>query len=122
MITWKQFAASAPKLAQTGLKHLYHPEQGEVGLLATVNAEGLPSIAPVCPIFADDGVYLLVAAASPKRRHLDQHGAYALHAQVGAPPPGPADLPQRRALTSLTSSLHVEIFASLKDSSDQANL
>jgi general stress protein 26 len=67
-----------------GRKHLYNPDQGDVGLLATVTANGLPAIAPVCAIFSGGGVYLLVAAASPKRRHLDQNSAYALHAQIDA--------------------------------------
>lgn len=84
MLRWKAFAASAPDIAATGIRHLYRPDHGEVGLLATVDALGNPRIAPVCPIFTDDGIYLSVSAHTPKLRHLEQHGGYVLHAQVGA--------------------------------------
>jgi hypothetical protein len=84
MVRWKAFAAAAPSIAETGRRHLYRPDQGEVGLLATVDARGNPRIAPVCPIFTVDGVFLSIAAHTPKWGHLEQHGGYALHAQVGA--------------------------------------
>ncbi|MDH3642738.1 MAG: pyridoxamine 5'-phosphate oxidase family protein [Gammaproteobacteria bacterium] len=84
MISWQAFAASAPAIAEVGRRHLYRPDQGEVGLLATVDRAGNPGLAPVCPIFTTEGVYLSVAAHTPKQRDLQAHGGFALHAQVGA--------------------------------------
>ena len=84
MVTWKEFEAAAPAIAGVGKRLLYHPERGEVGILASVDAHGRPRVAPVCPIFCNEGVYLSVGAHTPKARHLKENGAYALHALVGA--------------------------------------
>lgn len=81
---WGAFAAKAPALAASGRALLYHPDRGEVGILATVNRRGRPQVAPVCPIFCGDGVYLSIGAHTPKVHNLRRRGAYALHAQVGA--------------------------------------
>ena len=84
MLCWREFEEATPGIAAAGKSLLYHPDRGEVGLLATVDTSGSPRVAPVCPIFTTQGIYLLVGAATPKRRHLDLDGRYALHAQVGA--------------------------------------
>ncbi len=84
MATWQTFEQSAPPLAAAGKRLLYHPEHGEVGIFATLDAGGAPRLAPLCPIFTATGIYILVAATTPKRRHLDADPRYALHAQVGA--------------------------------------
>ena len=84
---WEQFEALAPEISAAGKRLLYAPdapEQGEVGLLATVDAGGTPRIAPVCPIFCTPGIYLLVARKTPKCAHLASNGMYALHALIGA--------------------------------------
>lgn len=54
-----------------------------IGFLATVSPEGRPHLAPVCPIFCGDELYLSVGAATPKRRDLASGGAYVLHAFLG---------------------------------------
>ena len=84
MLRWKSFAEAAPAIAEAGRRLLYRPDQGEVALLATVDGRGNPRIAPVCPIFTPEGIYLSVSARTPKREHLQSHGGYAMHAQVGA--------------------------------------
>lgn len=81
---WAEFEAATPEIAAVGKRLLYAPDHGEVGLLATVDAAGAPRLAPVCPIFRDPGIYLLVGKGTPKRRHLDAAGTYAMHALVGA--------------------------------------
>jgi hypothetical protein len=57
---------------------------GEVALLATIDRAGRPAVAPVCPIFANEGLYLLTASATPKVEQLRLGGVYTLHSQVGA--------------------------------------
>jgi len=84
MRNWDEFERDAPAIAQVGRSLLYHPERGEVGILATVDATGRPRVAPVCPIFCAPGIYLSVGAHTPKLKHLDRNGRYALHALLGA--------------------------------------
>jgi len=57
--------------------------EAAIGFLATASNAGSPHLAPVCPIFCDDWLYLSVGADSPKRRDLDANGRYVLHAFLG---------------------------------------
>lgn len=77
MVTWKAFAEAAPDLAGVGRGLL---NQFGVGLafLATVRADGAPRLHPVCPVLSDDRLFVLITAASPKRRDLLRDGRYAL--------------------------------------------
>lgn len=83
MAEWSAFAREAPELAEAGLRLLGETRQDAIGLLATVDADGTPHLAPVCPVFCDDALYLSVAAGSPKRRDLEADGRYVLHAFLG---------------------------------------
>ena len=84
MLSWAQFSDAAPDIAGVGRDLMYDPEDGRVAILATVDARLRPAVAPVCPIFAGDGLYLLAAANTPKARHLADRAHYALHAMVGS--------------------------------------
>ena len=77
MTTWKDFAASAPTLAQTGAALL---NQFGVGLafLATVRRDGAPRLHPVCPVLSGDRLFVLITPDSPKRYDLVRDGRYAL--------------------------------------------
>ncbi len=77
MVTWKEFAAAAPELAQAGRSLL---NQFRVGLafLATVRRDGAPRLHPVCPVLSDDGLFVLITPTSPKRQDLLRDGRYAL--------------------------------------------
>ena len=77
MVTWKEFAAAEPDLAETGRSLL---EQFGVGLafLATVRKTGAPRLHPVCPVLSDGRLYVLILPASPKRHDLMRDGRYAL--------------------------------------------
>jgi len=77
MVTWKEFTAAAPALAETGRSLL---TQFGVGLafLATVRKDGAPRLHPVCPVLSGDRLFVLITPASPKRRDLTQDGRYAL--------------------------------------------
>src|SRR5438094_10668788 len=77
MVTWKEFAAAEPDLADIGRSLLY---QFKVGLafLATVRRDGAPRLHPVCPVLANDRLFVLVTPTSPKRHDLLRDGRYAL--------------------------------------------
>ena len=77
MVTWKEFAAAEPDLAESGRSLLF---QFKVGLafLATVRGDGAPRLHPVCPVLSDDRLFVLITPLSPKRRDLLRDGRYAL--------------------------------------------
>lgn len=83
-LSWSDFRQAAPEIAAVGSRLLHHPDHGEVAILATVDRHGRPRVAPVCPIFAPPGMYVLAGAATPKVRQLRRDPRYALHALVGA--------------------------------------
>jgi len=77
MVTWKEFAAAEPDLADVGRSLLF---QFKVGLafLATVRRDGAPRLHPVCPVLSDDRLFVLIIPTSPKRHDLRRDGRYAL--------------------------------------------
>ena len=85
MVTWKEFAAAEPELADVGRSLLF---QFKVGLafFATVRQDGAPRLHPVCPVLSNDRLFVLVTATSPKRFDLLRDGRYALQ---GFPQPKP---------------------------------
>jgi hypothetical protein len=86
MVTWKEFAAAEPDLAETGRSLLF---QFKVGLafLATVRRDGAPRLHPVCPVLSDGRLFVLITPLSPKRADLLQDGRYALQS-FPQPKPG----------------------------------
>jgi len=86
MVTWKEFAAAEPDLAETGRSLLF---QFKVGLtfLATVRRDGTPRLHPVCPVLSDGRLFVLITRLSPKRVDLLQDGRYALQS-FPQPKPG----------------------------------
>src|SRR5437773_5361887 len=77
MVTWKEFAAAEPDLADVGRSLLY---QFKVGLafLATVRKDGAPRLHPVCPVLSNGRLFVLITPTSPKRHDLLRDGRYAL--------------------------------------------
>src|SRR5688572_6445763 len=77
MVTWKEFAAAEPDLADVGRRLLF---QFKVGLafLATVRRDGAPRFHPVCPVLSNDRLFVLITPTSPKRHDLLRDGRYAL--------------------------------------------
>ena len=86
MVTWKEFAAAEPGLADVGGSLLF---QFKVGLafLATTRKDGGPRLHPVCPVISNDRLFVLVTPASPKRDDLLRDGRYALQS-FPQPKPG----------------------------------
>jgi hypothetical protein len=78
MATWEELAVAEPEMAERGRALIYQYGPG-LGFLATVGADGMPRIHPVCPIVAN-GALLVFVIPSPKRNDLERDGRYALHA------------------------------------------
>jgi len=83
-LNWQAFKNAAPQIADVGEQLLRNPNAGEVAIIATVDEQNRPWLAPFCPIFTDTSLYLLAAANTPKTRQLAKNAAYSLHAMVGA--------------------------------------
>jgi hypothetical protein len=77
-VRWVEFAHQAPDLAAAGHKLLYNFGPG-LGYLATVRRDGSPRLHPVCPVVANDGLYLFIGNQSPKKGDLLRDGRFALH-------------------------------------------
>jgi hypothetical protein len=75
---WTDMAAQAPELAEAGRALLYNYGLG-LGFLGTVRADGGPRVHPVCPVLANDGLYVFVGNQSPKVHDLRRDPRYALH-------------------------------------------
>jgi hypothetical protein len=78
VLTWSAFARARPDLADAGRALLYQYGVG-LAFIATVDRYGGPRVHPVCPLIADDGLFLFVIP-SPKRSDLRRDGRFALHA------------------------------------------
>jgi Pyridoxamine 5'-phosphate oxidase len=77
MLTWNEFAAARPDLAEVGRARFYQVAVGEA-YLATVRPDGAPRIRPICPLQTADGLFAFIIP-SPKRADLLRDGRYALH-------------------------------------------
>jgi hypothetical protein len=76
-MSWTQFSAAEPAIAQQGQELLYDVGVG-LGFLATTRPDGGPRVHPVCPLISDEGLFVFVVP-SPKQRDLHRDGRYALH-------------------------------------------
>jgi hypothetical protein len=84
-VGWAEFERAEPDLAAAGRRLLEVGGNGvAIGWLATVSADGLPHLSPVCPIFGASELYLSAGAATAKVPDLRANGAYVLHAFLGA--------------------------------------
>jgi nitroimidazol reductase NimA-like FMN-containing flavoprotein (pyridoxamine 5'-phosphate oxidase superfamily) len=77
MISWSDFAAAAPDLAEAGRRLIYRTSEGEA-LLATVRDDEPPRIHPIV-VAIHDGRLLAFVFRSPKHDALVADGRYALH-------------------------------------------
>lgn len=84
MASWSVIATREPELAQAGRRLLEGPDGVAVAYLATAARDSAPRVAPVCPIFALDDLYVCATTRSPKRRDLERDGRFCLHAALGA--------------------------------------
>ncbi len=84
MTSWSELERAAPDIAAAGRRLLVGADGVAIGFLATVGAAGAPRIAPVCPIFCGDDLFLGAGARTPKVGDLRRSGAFALHALLAA--------------------------------------
>jgi hypothetical protein len=78
LVTWGEFAATAPAIAASGRALLYRTGHGEA-LLVSVCGDGPPQAHPISVGVVNGGLYAFILP-SPKLRDLEQDGRYALHA------------------------------------------
>ena len=83
MASWIQLEGQAPELAAAGWRLFHRGGRVAIGFLATVARHGAPRLAPVCPIFANENVYVSVGAHTPKQKDLLWNGRFVLHAFLG---------------------------------------
>jgi len=75
---WADFAAENPEMAEAGRKLIYQFRVG-LGYLATIRKDGGPRVHPVCPVIANDGLYVFIGNRSPKLHDLLRDRRFALH-------------------------------------------
>ena len=78
MLTWEEFAAVQPEMAEFGLKRL----ECRVMYLATVRKDGFPRVHPFTPFVASGRLFAFMEPTSPKARDLQRNGFYAMHSLV----------------------------------------
>lgn len=76
-------AAEAPEIAAAARRLLVGADGVAIGFLATVSADARPHLGPVCPVFCDDGLYVVAPAHTPKVGDLRATGRFVLHAFLG---------------------------------------
>ena len=77
-MSWKNFAAGAPELAEFGEQRF----ASEVAYLATTRKDGSPRVHPVTPIIGDGHLFVFMEPTSPKGWDLKRDGRYAMHSSV----------------------------------------
>jgi Pyridoxamine 5'-phosphate oxidase len=83
MLSWTEFARAAPDVADAVRRRFVGLDGVAIGFLATVSARGEPRLAPVCPIFCGEHLYISAGGHTPKVAELRNQPAYALHAFLG---------------------------------------
>jgi hypothetical protein len=76
-VRWSAFEREVPAVAQSG-RDLFTQYGLGLGFLATVRRDGGPRLHPMCPIFAEGGLFAFIVP-SPKRADLFRDGRYAMH-------------------------------------------
>jgi hypothetical protein len=121
MVAWKEFAAAAPELAETGRALLQQFGPG-LAFLATVRSDGAPRLHPVCPVLSDGRLYVLITAGSPKRQDLSRDGRYALQS-FPQPKPGSDEFYIAGAAVLIEdASSRAAIFAHAKHMADPSEI
>lgn len=77
VITWNEFRASRPDLAEAGTRLKYRFGVG-LAFLATVRRDGGPRVHPMCPVITREGLFASIVP-SPKRADLIRDSRYAMH-------------------------------------------
>ena len=78
--SWGDFVADSKSLADAGVRLLYQGSDIASAFLATVAPDGGPRVHPICPVVANDELWMFIVNISPKYRDLKRNGHFALHA------------------------------------------
>jgi len=78
LLTWNEFAAVQPEMAEFGLKRLEY----RVMYLATVRNNGYPRVHPFTPFVSSGRLFAFMEPTSPKGRDLQRNGLYMMHSLV----------------------------------------
>ncbi len=78
-VSWSEFAAAEPAMAEQGRALIYRRGDGE-GLLVTVAGNGLPRVHPINVGVVDGRLAAFIQDKSAKARDLESDGRFALHA------------------------------------------
>jgi hypothetical protein len=121
MVTWKEFAAAAPELAEAGRSLL---NQFGVGLafLATVRKDSAPRVHPVCPVLSHDRLFVLITPTSPKLHDLRRDGRYALQTFPQPKPGGDEFYVTGRALVVEETTTRGAILRDAKHMADASEI
>lgn len=82
-VKWPEFVRAQPELASYG-QRLLAESHGYV-FLATVARDGAPRVHPIAPILSHAGLFVAIAASSPKAADLERDPRIALHSSVVPP-------------------------------------
>jgi hypothetical protein len=77
MVTWKEFAEQAPKVAETFVRR--HTATGNLCMLATLRSDGFPRISPMEPRFFEDQLWLAGMPNTTKFADLARDPRFCLH-------------------------------------------
>ncbi len=82
MGSFGDFERAEPEMAAAARRLLIGDDGVAIAFLATTGDRG-PHLAPICPIFAGEAIYLSAGTRTPKVRDLREDGRYVLHAFLG---------------------------------------
>ncbi|HEX6256520.1 MAG TPA: pyridoxamine 5'-phosphate oxidase family protein [Euzebyales bacterium] len=77
MVTWNDFAAEAPRIADVFVRR--HAAAGNLCLLATLRSDGYPRISPMEPRLFEDHLVLVGMPGTTKFRDLGRDPRFCLH-------------------------------------------
>ena len=75
--------AAAPEFGAAARRLFVGADGVAIGFLATVSERGRPHLAPVCPVFCGDDLFVVASARSPRTADLRTNTAFVLHAFLG---------------------------------------
>jgi hypothetical protein len=78
LLTWEEFAAVQPEMAEFGLKRLEYRAM----YLATVRKNGYPRVHPFTPFVSSGRLFAFMEPTSLKGRDLQRNGLYMMHSLV----------------------------------------
>jgi Pyridoxamine 5'-phosphate oxidase len=77
------FESASPAFGAAARRLFVGADGVAIGFLATVSERGRPHLAPVCPVFCGDDLFVVAAARSPRTADLRTNSAFVLHAFLG---------------------------------------